>query len=264
MPNILRIPDPPLTVQKSERLIIGPAEIFRPLVNAPGSWNACDFWFQIPASQAGTSFRLFALNGAIKVPLHAARTANEASGVWKDSGGDRWSGILFSVRSRPCDGFLVEVAHGGVASLDVSKFRMECWWDCGPYSDDAGIISVDPWNVGDPNSDRVVRFRSAPGGLPAGITVMTPGANAGARWDLIWASILTDDPNPGTWTLQTRNVDLALVTNQINGRLDAMSAPWYYQGSGWPGGTASQWEIVAPVTPGPSEFHVVAEFRRSD
>jgi hypothetical protein len=264
MPNIQRIPDPPLTIEKDERLNQGPAEVWRPLLNAPGSWNACDVWFQVPEAQAGTLLRLFAINGSLRVPLFGPRSFNDASGVWKDSGGNRWSGIIFSVRSRPCDGFELEFTSNSNPAPRPARFRMECWWDCGPYSDDAGVIRVDPWQIGDPLGPRVLRYRSAPGGLPVGTTIMTGPPGPGARWDLIYASIHTSDPNPNPVTLQTRSLSPAFVTNQINLDMARSSSPWEYQGSGWPGGYDSQWEVVVSGPTPPNETHILAEWRLND
>jgi hypothetical protein len=267
MPNIIQRPDPP-TIVEAEKRITGRSEVWAELLNAPGTFNACDVWFQVDGEEElQDSLRLFAQNGPIKVPLWGPKQIQQASSIWKDQGGSRWSGILFSVRSRPCDGFKLEIAPAAITSPRArSQWRMSCWWDCGgPYSDNAGAIMVDPWRLnGDPQSNQVQRYRSPPGGMPAGPTVLVGPPGEGARWDLMWAALSTSYVNPVQWTLQGRSFDPPFVTNILNGDLDTMGGPWVYQGSTWPGPINSQWELSITLPGGPGEFHIATEWRRNN
>jgi hypothetical protein len=275
MPSIIRKPSRPTTVE-GELRITGPVTetgYWRELLNAPGSYNACDVWFQVdgPTEQLD-QFRLFAVNGPIRVPLIGSRTIAEAKAIWKDQGGNRWSGILFSVRNRPCDGFKLHVAPllGGV-NRPRSQWRMECWWDCGSvYSDDAGRIMVDPWGIqGDPTSYLTTSFDSGAPGLTVGTTALTGYPEEGGRWDLLYALATTDDPNSQVITLQTTNL-VPLTTSRLNFDIDAMSSPVSYQGRAISGDMTGpvyqqggRWEAVLPGQTVNRAHHLYAEFRRS-
>lgn len=265
MPNIQRRPDEPLTVELEQILRPAPAELWQPLLNAPGSFTACDLWFQMPAEQRDNAFRLFGLNGSIKVPLQGIRSINDAKAVWKANGGNVWSGLLYSVRNRPCDGFLIEMAPAGIASTVQSKFRLECWWDCGSvYSDDAGWIQVDPWGInGDPASYKLYTYRSPPTGVPTGTTLLAPDPGIGNRYDLIYLNATTNDPNPSPITLQNTSTDPPFTFNALNFVVDNQSAPYVYDGPGLRGAIGANWEIVATAPPPPARLHVIAQFRRS-
>lgn len=265
MPSIIQRPDRP-TIVEAEKRITGVAETWQELLNAPGTFNACDVWFQVDGPQERQdSLRLFAISGPIRIPLWGPKQIENASAIWKGQGGNRWSGLLFSVRSRPCDGFKLEIAPAAITTpRPRSQWRMICWWDCGgPYSDQAGAIMVDPWRInGDPNGNQVIRYRSAPGGMPVGPTVLNGVPGEGTRWDLMWAQITTTNVQPRSWTLQCRSFDPPFVTNVLNGDISAMSSPQFYAGSTWPGATNSQWEFVTEATTPPAETHLIAEWRK--
>lgn len=252
---------------EAELRLSGLAEAWSPLLNAPGSFNSCDVWFQVDgALEFQDEFRLFAINGPIKVPLLGQKQIQQAQAIWKNQGGGRWSGILFSVRSRPCDGFKLEVAPAtGGAGRPRSQWRMECWWDCGgPYSDDAGRIMVDPWGInGDPSSQIVEHYRSPPGGEPIGTSVLTGYPGVGNRYDLIWLSVSNSSASPAEWRMQVASLAPPVTFNALNCDTSELGSPWIYDGPGRPGIPNGRWEMIVPATPGPPAFYVVADFRRS-
>lgn len=264
MPEIIRKPSRPTTVETVLRWggsSLLPITQFKPLMNAPGSFTSCDVWFEGPEEYAPLFVRLFAKNGTMKVPLQGRRTIEQSKAIWKDQGGGRWSALLFSVRNRPCDGFLLEAAGEPIKLR--SRWRMECWWDLGSvYSDDAGRIMVDPWGInGDPASYNVTHYVSPRTGLVVGLTTMV-SATPAERWDLIYASIITGDAVNRNISFETFPVPPVIgpVVNKLNANLDMQSGQFQYQGSGLPGTIGHGWRINLPAATG--VWLVDSEFRK--
>lgn len=239
MPVERKKPSSPAVVWK-KYLPVAASEDWAQVLNAPGVFDSCDVWFQVPAAAADTQLRLFALSGPIKVPLWEGRLA-DAHAIWKAQAGGYWSGILCSIRNRQCDGFLLEAASPA-GLVQQQSWRMECWWaGGGTPSDDASWIQVDPWAIGtDANRAKLYTYRSPPGGAPLGVVVpLTDYPNG--RYDLIYASVTSADAQR-EMTLQTN--DGAVVTNVLNWILGT-TKEWYYTGPALPGADGARWEWIS-------------------
>lgn len=169
----------------------------RGCVEAYGRWCNCDVWVQAPDGWLDVEFSLLATSGDITARLDHRRLS-DVDGMYVASG--HASGLLFSIRGRPCDRFGV-VAYNLAEPLPRAKFRMECWGcDDSPPNDRGARQLVEPYA----RHNQIWRYTSGAIGIPAGgpqtIMFANPDGGRGAVSSLEWT---TDDPNPAAPSMLT-------------------------------------------------------------
>lgn len=163
--------DPPATADQDVRLPGGVAFPDAPpkgVIKITGRRAHCDVWAQLPVAWDQVLFRFCARSGPLRVVLDVRRAVDmERPLVTGIATALVRSGLLFSVRSHPCDEFYVE-AWSLEAALAKAKFRMEAW---GQEGDRAGAgrdqrPATDLWA----HAHQQWRFPSAaaPAALPVG------------------------------------------------------------------------------------------------
>jgi len=174
-----------------------PAGPRRGCVEAFGRWCNADVWVQAPDSWLDIELAILGYSGDVAAMLDHRRLS-DIDGMYVASGVS--SGLLFSIRGRPCDRFAV-IAYNGTEQLPKAKFRIECWGteDSDP-NDRAARQLVEPYA----RHNQVWRYTSGAAGIPAALpqTIMfaNPSGGRGAVSSLEWT---TDDPNPAAPAMLT-------------------------------------------------------------
>lgn len=117
----------------------------RTVVEANGSYSACDVWFLVPNEwPINVALRLYAKLGGMRTLLRLIYLADAAATPVEGLS----SGIALSVRGRPCDGFELTAQRTSGGALTNGKFSLQVW----SASEPTGVV----------------------GGAPLGITPITP------------------------------------------------------------------------------------------
>ena len=121
----------------------GPAAVvggWTAMVSMSGRWSHCDLWFIGAAAYVGRPFRILGRTGGIWAVLASGTIGVPALLSPNGALGDR-TGILASVRGRPCEGLLVEVANSVAVVVPPAKWRLHAW---GRESDQPTTVTGGP------------------------------------------------------------------------------------------------------------------------
>jgi len=107
----------------------GPAAVlsgWTAMISVEGHWSHCDLWFIGAAAYVGRPWRILGRIGGIWAVLASGAIGVPPLLSPNGVGGDR-TGIIASVRGRPCEGLLVEVANSVAVVVPPARWRLHAW-----------------------------------------------------------------------------------------------------------------------------------------